>query len=189
MVDLGVSAVKILPEAAEVQFVEPGRDLWDKTEHYEVRVWSGNERTRTAFEQGRPMPRVMPVGPGNRLTVPLEDLKSESRYTVGVRPTGPCDDPPIAFTSFTTVIREFVQLSGCFIATAAYGAPVAVEVERLRRFRDRARQWSPLASAAADTYARSSPPLADLLRGSEAARAVVRSLIKPILNLLPSSGY
>jgi hypothetical protein len=184
-VDLSLKAVEILSEAAEIQFVEPPRDLWEKTDHYEVRIWSGNEQSRTAFEQGRPVPRVLPVEPGFQLRIALDNLKSESRYTVGIRPTGLCDDPPIAFASFTTVIREFVQLSGCFIATAAYGGPLQAQVDRLRRFRDRFRQSHPLAAAAAETYARSSPPLAEVLRASEPARAMVRALLGPIVRLLP----
>jgi hypothetical protein len=181
---LEVAPVKILSEAAEIAFVEPPRELWDKTEHYEVRVWYGSERSPSAFEEGLPLPRVAPVQPGHRITLSVGDLKSESQYTVGVRPTGACTDPPIAFASFTTVIREFTQLSGCFIATAAFGAPQAVKVDRLRQVRDQLRDGSLLAAAAADAYARSSPPVADLLRTSAPARAVIRRLLAPVLELL-----
>jgi hypothetical protein len=183
-VPLEVAPVKVLSEAAEIELVEPGRELWEKTEHYEVRVWYGNERSARAFEEGLPLPRVRPVQPGNRITVSLGALKSESQYTVGVRPTGACADPPIVFASFTTVIREFTQLSGCFIATAAYGGPLAPGVDRLRRARDLLRDRSALAAVAADAYARSSPPLAEVLRVSEAARAVVRTLLSPVVGLL-----
>ncbi len=179
-----VAPVKVLSETAQLELVEPARELWEKTEHYEVRVWYGTERTPAAFAEGLPLPRVSPVQPGNRITVSLSDLKSESQYTVGVRPEGPCADPPIAFATFTTVIREFTQLSGCFIATAAYGAPMAVQVDRLRQVRDRVRAGSALAAAAAEAYARSSPPLADALRRSEAGRAVVRTLLAPLVELL-----
>jgi hypothetical protein len=173
-----------MSEAAEIELKEPAQDLWEKTESYEVRVWNGTEKTATAFAEGTPLPRVTPVKPGSRLTVALANLKSESPYTVGVRPTGRCSDPPIVFASFTTVIREFKQLSGCFIATAAYGGPMAARVNLLRTARDRARGASALAAAAADLYARSSPPLAGILRGTEAGRAVVRALLAPVVGLL-----
>jgi hypothetical protein len=182
-VGLQVAPLQILSEAAKIELTEPARELWEKTEHYEVRVWYGSERTAAAFAEGLPLPRVSPVMPGNRITVSLSDLKSESRYTVGVRPSGACADPPIAFASFTTVIREFKQLSGCFIATAAYGSAGAVPVDRLRQVRDRLRDRSALGAAAAEVYARSSPPLADLLRASSPARAVVRSLLAPLSGL------
>ena len=185
---LQVAPVRIMSETAEIEFIEPVRELWEKTEHYEVRVWYGTERSRSAFEEGLPLPRVAPVQPGHRVTVSVGALKSESQYTVGVRPTGACADPPIAFASFTTVIREFQQLSGCFIATAAYGGRLAAKVDLLRRLRDRIRDGSPLAAAAADTYARSSPPVAEVLRGSEPARAVVRTLLAPLVDLLKASG-
>jgi hypothetical protein len=142
------------------------------------------EKTAAAFAEGRPLPRVTPVKPGNKLTVSVGNLKSESQYTVGVRPSGPCADPPIAFATFTTVIREFKQISGCFIATAAYGGPMAAKVQLLRAVRDRARDRSALAAAAADLYARSSPPVADVLRAAEAGRAVVRAVLSPVVRLL-----
>jgi hypothetical protein len=182
--DLELSAVKVMSEAAEMELKEPARELWEKTESYEVRVWNGSEKSPSAFAEGTPLPRVAPVRPGNRLTVALGNLKSESQYTVGVRPTSRCADPPIVFATFTTVIREFKQLSGCFIATAAYGGPLAAKVELLRRARDRVRDGSALAAAAADLYGRSSPPLAEVLRGTEAGRAVVRAVLSPLVGLL-----
>jgi hypothetical protein len=187
-VGLQVAPVQIMSEAAQIQLTEPARELWEKTEHYEVRVWYGSERSATAFAEGLPLPRVSPVMPGNRITVSLSDLKSESQYTVGARPSGACADPPIAFASFTTVLREFTQLSGCFIATAAYGSEGSVPVDRLRQVRDRLRDRSPLAAAVAEVYARSSPPLADLLRESSPARAVVRTLLAPLNGLLGGGG-
>jgi hypothetical protein len=181
---LEVASSRVMSEGAEIELVEPARELWEKTEHYEVRVWYGSEHSAAAFEEGLPLPRVQPVQPGNRITVALSDLKSESRYTVGVRPRGACADPPIAFTTFTTVIREFAQLSGCFIATAAYGGPLAPRLSGLRRARDGLRDHSALGAAAADAYARASPPMAEVLRASEAARAVVRTLLSPVADLL-----
>jgi hypothetical protein len=90
---------------------------------------------------------------------------------------------PAGLHQLQHAVRQFTQLSGCFIATAAYGSPMASDVQTLRRVRDGLRARSPLAAAAADVYARSSPPLADALRASEAARAVTRALLAPLVTL------
>jgi hypothetical protein len=174
----------VMSEAAEVELQEPSRDQWDDTDSYEVRVWNGIEKSASAFAEGRPLPRVTPVGPGSHLTVSVNNLKSESQYTVGARASGTCPDQPIAFATFKTVVREFKQLSGCFIATAAYGGPMAAQVQRLRQLRDRAGARSAVASVVAELYARASPPVAGVLRGTEVGRAAVRALLSPVMRLL-----
>ena len=180
---LAVSLLQVDAETAQVSFVEPTGAAWERVAHYEIKRWNGAEQTADAFAGGLPLPDMTKSSPGATVTVPLANLKSENQYTVGVRARGEClrEDP--AFASFTTRLREFTQLSGCFIATAAYGSPLARDVQALRRIRDDVRARSPLAAAAADVYARSSPPLADALRTSEAARAVARTLLAPLVTL------
>jgi hypothetical protein len=179
-----VTAVKAQAETADVTFVEPSGELWQLADGYELRVWNGREQTRAAFAEGLPLREVDKGEPGRTVTVPIADLKSESEYTVGVRPKGECLEPQVGFASFTTIVREFTQLSGCFIATAAHGSALAPAVTRLRAARDRARDASALAATAAELYARSSPPVADVLRTSAPARAVTRRLLAPFASLL-----
>ena len=62
------------------------------------------------------------------------------------------------FQVIYTPARKFTQLSGCFIATAAFGSDLAPEVAALRRLRDAATARSACAKAAVDLYYRSSPP-------------------------------
>jgi hypothetical protein len=178
-----VTGVTAKAETAEVSFIEPSGELWQRADGYEVRVWNGREQSRAAFAEGLPLREVQKGEPGRVVTVAIADLKSESEYTVGVRPKGDCLEPQVGFASFTTIVREFTQLSGCFIATAAYGSPLASAVDRLRVARDRARDASALAAAAAELYARSSPPVADVLRASGPARAVTRRLLAPFVQL------
>jgi hypothetical protein len=68
----------------------------------------------------------------------------------------------------------------CFIATAAYGSPLAERVDTLRRFRD---QWllkSNLGASFVDFYYQHSQPLAYAISKSSPARAVTRTFLYPI---------
>lgn len=72
---------------------------------------------------------------------------------------------------------------GCFIATAAYGSPLAAEVVILRRFRDRVLLRNPAGRLFVRCYYRLSPALAERVRASSSTRGVVRSLLKPLIRL------
>jgi hypothetical protein len=89
--------------------------------------------------------------------------------------------------TFNTKALEFTQLSGCFVATATYGSPLAPEVEALRRARDRLRAGSSFAAAAVGLYERASPPMASVLRESEAGRALVRQALSPLITLVDAA--
>jgi hypothetical protein len=64
--------------------------------------------------------------------------------------------------------------SSCFIATAAFGSPLAREVQALRRFRDRYLMDHPAGRVFVAAYARLSPPLAELVRRHAALGAATR---------------
>ncbi len=70
---------------------------------------------------------------------------------------------------------------GCFIATAAYGSPLAPQVQLLRAFRDRYLLPNPVGRAFVAFYYNVSPPLAKIIAGSEALRAGVRVILVPVL--------
>jgi hypothetical protein len=69
---------------------------------------------------------------------------------------------------------------GCFIATAAYGTPLAHRLDGLRTLRDEHLLQSPLGTAFADAYYRLSPPLAAWIAERPNARATVRLALVPI---------
>lgn len=73
--------------------------------------------------------------------------------------------------------------SGCFVATAAFGSPLAAEVAALQRFRDHALLPHPLGRLFVRAYYRLSPPLATWIAGRPARRAAVRVLLRPIMLL------
>jgi hypothetical protein len=72
---------------------------------------------------------------------------------------------------------------GCFIATAAYGTPMAEQVRYLRAFRDEYLQTHEAGRWFVTQYYKFSPPFADYLRQHEDLRAVVRTALVPLVGL------
>jgi hypothetical protein len=70
---------------------------------------------------------------------------------------------------------------GCFIATAAYGSPMAPQVDVLRVWRDRHLRPHWPGRAFVRAYETVSPPLADAIRDSAWLRAGVRVLLWPVV--------
>jgi hypothetical protein len=169
---------------AAVRFVEPGEG-GRPVERYEIRYRLGNTMDEEQFKQAVPAANLKPSVPGGTRTFQLGGLKPNAAYVVGIRARGGCiGDGPLAFVSFVTPAMEFKQLSGCFIATAAYGTALAPELSRLRKARDAVRERSAFGAALVDGYERSSPPVAAVLRESDLGRAVVRTLLAPFVGVL-----
>ncbi len=167
---------------ATIQF-RHSSDTGMPVQGYEIRILHGTTvATEQNFLEGAPLATVDPAAPGTMATFELNELKPLTEYVVAVRTLGRCGTrSTLAQARFNTMDQEFVQLTGCFIATAAYGSSLDPAVQRLRGLRDRARANNGVFAAAIDLYERSSPPLADLLRGSRGGRAVVRELLGPLV--------
>ena len=120
--------------------------------------------------------QVTPGSPGAVASVPSRILKPSPQYTVGVRAIDPCGQvvADFAMVTFTTPAMKFTQLSGCFVATAAWGSAMAPEVAAMRKVRDRLRPASTMFAVATDLYYRSGPAAAEVLQRSDTARALVR---------------
>ena len=70
---------------------------------------------------------------------------------------------------------------GCFIATAAYGSPMADEVEYLRAFRDRYLLTCEEGRAFVKCYYTLGPPLAEFIRRDDTLRGLVRMGLAPLV--------
>ncbi len=70
---------------------------------------------------------------------------------------------------------------GCFIATAAFGSPLAPQVQLLREVRDEYLLPNRLGRVAVQVYYAVSPPIAEVIRQSELLRAAVRLSLIPVL--------
>jgi hypothetical protein len=122
--------------------------------------------------------------PGSTVAVELGGMDPLTRYFVAVRALDNCNVAgPYAVTKLTTTRVNFTKLSGCFVATAAYGSELEPRVESLRRVRDALLPRSALFSIATDLYYRAGPAAADVISRSAVARAVVRRLLAPVAAL------
>ncbi|HLB03183.1 MAG TPA: CFI-box-CTERM domain-containing protein, partial [Nitrospiria bacterium] len=70
---------------------------------------------------------------------------------------------------------------GCFIATAAYGSPLAPQVKLLREFRDRYLVTHGVGRRVVAFYYTFSPPLAEFVSRHEALRAGIQIALLPVL--------
>jgi hypothetical protein len=86
-------------------------------------------------------------------------------------------------TSDTTAKKKF-----CFIATAAYGSPLAHEVVLLQTFRDRYLFQHALGEKFIQVYYRSSPYLAGLIKQNEVLKLLTRYLLAPLIWLIKKTS-
>ena len=85
------------------------------------------------------------------------------------------------FTSTTSTADD--GGGGCFIATAAYGSPIELQVNILRDFRDRFLLFNAVGKGFVRLYNTYSPSIADCIAKHDSLRAVVRISLLPIVGM------
>ncbi len=181
-------------EFGRLQFVVPMSE--GSIDHYEVRYSKTAIVPEDPMTFDRALPALaaetdsvalsVPTGgkPGSKVDVRFGGMGPLTKYWIAVRAVDACNLPgPFAVSTLTTTRIKFTQLSGCFVATAAYGSALEPEVGVLRTLRDAVRPRSPLFAAATDLYYRSGPAAAAIIARSDEARMLVRALIGPIVEL------
>jgi hypothetical protein len=168
--------------SASVTFLN-GSSSGQMVQEYDIRYRIG-ALTDAEFESADHGPFEAGGAPGTPVMATIINLKPGLDYTIGVRSVDQC----LQHSALTTVVlhtpaQKFTQLSGCFVATAAYGSVLEPEVAALRRARDRLRAASPLFATATDLYYRSGPAAAAVVGESALARGLARRVIEPFAGL------
>jgi very-short-patch-repair endonuclease len=88
----------------------------------------------------------------------------------------------------TTTGHTLQRKTNCFIATAAYGTPMALEINTLRRFRDSKMEPTLIGRYFITLYYNISPPFARIIARSKNMRAFVRMNLKPVIRFLESNS-
>lgn len=119
---------------------------------------------------------------GDRVQVEISFQQHEASFEVEVRPVDVCQaaGPPSKAEVHTTEI-DFATVDPCFVATAAYGTPLADEIWVLRRFRDRYLLPNALGRALVDTYYVLGPHAAKMVAEHPWLRTITRHLLTPVV--------
>jgi hypothetical protein len=86
-------------------------------------------------------------------------------------------------TNFVYTKLVQIQNPPCFIATAAYGTPMAEEIQIIRQFRDECLLTNPLGQALVDFYYGVSPAIAEFITEHPVLKPVVRAGLLPAVSM------
>jgi hypothetical protein len=169
--------------------------------HYEVRTSQSAITSMSPSSFARALPGVAANAEADALMIPTDAAAGTgidvdfggmgplTHYFVAIRAVDTCNVAGrYAVAELTTTRINFTQLSGCFVATAAYGTALQPEVQALRTVRDALYPRSPLFAVATDLYYRSGPAAAAVIARSRLARAMTRTLLRPVVQLAHSAS-
>jgi len=135
---------------------------------------------RLKFTPTSPLPTSAPFAVVYALDAGQEQVifsSVEANTAVSAPPSPPGGSPP----GSSGATGDNGSGSRCFIATAAFGSPLATEVDYLRKFRDKYLMVSSLGRAFVNWYYRYSPPVADFLKAHDHVRFAVRILLTVVV--------
>ena len=115
-----------------------------------------------------------------------EDLARITEVTP-IKPNLPVSQKTAAELAEEIIFDKTTKKKFCFIATAAYGSPLAHEVVLLQRFRDKYLSRNSLGEKFLQAYYRFSPYLARLIRQNKVLKLLTIGLLTPIILLIKKS--
>jgi hypothetical protein len=122
---------------------------------------------------------------GEYIETAIGDLVADSHYYVAVRATDEFNQHgPISVAEINTPGRTFATVTACFVATAAYGTPLAPEIDALRRFRDRQLSATAPGRALVEAYQTYGPRAARVIARHDDLRGWVRGVLTPLIALV-----
>lgn len=131
---------------------------------------------------------AMEVSFGAGITVNSFNVDSSTQITASIDVDPLCEHRPTTISVTTPAGTYTLEdgftvglKKGCFIATAAYGSPVAGEIDVLRDFRDQHLLANPVGEALVDLYYQISPPMAEFVDDHPALKPVVRAGLVPVV--------
>ena len=127
--------------------------------------------------------------PSFKKTVAMICPMCQSNMTPVNKNIGTCPKCHHTGVGVCPICRSQVTSGYCWIATAAYGSPMASELDVLRAFRDTRLETDPIGRGLVELYYRTAPPIADAISLSEKARALTRKGLNPIVRALKKRGY
>ncbi len=171
---------------ATIAFSASGDDgAVGKVTGYEIRYRAHEPITAENFDQpGSSDPKLaIEIGnPGDTQTFTLPGLLPMTTYYVGIRAYDDCrNTSELTVLELKTPDRTFGEVDACFIATAAYGSPLAADVQMLRGVRDGLLRKTVLGELAVEAYYTFGPAAAGVIRESELLRATAREALAPIV--------
>jgi hypothetical protein len=125
---------------------------------------------------------------GVETTVGIGHLAPESLHYIAVQAESCGRRGEIATATVTTTTITFTTVSPCFVATAAYGSPLAAQVGTFRRFRDRHLMNNALGRAFVDAYYQHGPRAAQALEQHPWLKDAARAFLTPLAAMLHDDG-
>ncbi len=124
------------------------------------------------------------LDPGDVIEVDTAFDAHETQYEVAITAIDLCQkQSDAASDEIETTPIDFTTVPPCFVATAAYGSPMADEIWALRRFRDRYLMTNPAGRAFVDAYYSVGPYAAELIAEHPWLRTTTRALLTPLVSL------
>ena len=155
---------------------------------YRIRYSDAGPITEQNFLNANPAPSPKVDAAGAMVSAQIQGLRPKTHYYVAVRPESRCGELGSLVTAeVDTSTANFATLSGCFIATAAYGAEWEPEVAMLRGFRDRYLLDNALGQVAVASYYTLSPPFAGLIAQHEPLRQLAQQALSPVVRAVKAT--